>query len=193
MPKLGIYLDEADRLVREGAFDEAATYLSQHLEENEYSQDAKSAVSWRLRDISERLMEKREFPRSFKFYDSYLNSAKPLLSSDEYRDAIIFAITKCKWIIEVQTSSNSFDIAKKYFDRILSYGRQLNDSEAYDGILSYIVGKYTEEMKKKVSDGGLINRLKNESDKYIGMITDSNVRDDLRNKRVLPDDRTKTY
>ena len=193
MPKLEIYLDEADRLVKEGAFDEAATYLSQHLEENEYSQDAKRAVSWRLRDISERLMEKREFPRSFKFYDSYLNSAKPLLSSDEYRDAVIFAITKCKWIIEVQTSSNSFDIAKKYFDRILSYGRQLNDREAYDGILSYIVGKYTEEMKKKVSDGGLINRLKNESDKYIGMITDSKVRDEFRNKRILPDDRTRTY
>jgi hypothetical protein len=193
MPRFELYLDEADKLIREEAFEEAATWLGRHLEEHEYSQESKMAVSWRLRDISERLMERREFSGAFNYYDSYLNLAKSLLSADEYRNAIVFVIGKCRWIIDIQTNSNSFDVARKYFDKILKYGNQLNETRTYNGILSYIVEKYIEEMKKRISDRTLFEKLKREADKYIGMITDNKIRDDLRNKRVVYKDKTRIY
>jgi len=193
MPKVELYLDEADRMVRKGDFDEAMMWLGRHLEEHGYSEESKREVSWRIRDISERQMERREFPRAFDYYDSYLGLAKSFLSPEEYRAAVDFAVEKCRWIIDVQTRSNSFDIACKYFDRILTYGIQLSDTGKYDGILSYIVDKYIEEMKRKVSDPNVLEKLRQEADKYIGMITDGKLRHDFINKKVACDDHTDIY
>ncbi len=193
MPKVELYLDEADRLTREEDFEEATKLLGQHLEEHEYSQEAKKAVSWRFRDISERLMEKREFLKAFDYYDSYLNLAKAILSPEEYKSAIVFIVDKCKWIIDVQTSSSSFDIAKKYFERILRYGGHLKDTKALDEILNYIVEKYIEEMKKKISDRTILERLRKEADRYIEMIVDKKVQDGFRNRKIMVDDKTKIY
>jgi tetratricopeptide (TPR) repeat protein len=193
MPKVELYLDEADRLTREEDYEEATKLLSLHLEEHEYSQEAKRAVSWRFRDISERLMEKREFLKAFDYYDSHLNLAKAILSPGEYKSAIVFIIDKCKWVIDVQTGSSSFDIAKKYFERILEYGGHLKDTRALDEILNYIVEKYLEEMKRKILDRAILESLRKEADRYIGMIGDKKVQDGLRNRKIMIDDKTKIY
>lgn len=193
MPQVELYLDEADKHIQEGAFNEAADWLSRHLEEHNYSQEARMAVSLRLRDISERLMEMREFSRAFDFYDSYLNQAKFILSLEEHKNAIVFIVNKCKRVIDVQTGSNSFDIARRYFDRTLAYGRQLKDTTAYDGILTYIVEKHIEEMGKNMADRSIIEKLKREAERYIEMIADKGIKDNLKNRKIKYDDKTRVY
>ncbi|MGD2249180.1 MAG: hypothetical protein PVF58_12310 [Candidatus Methanofastidiosia archaeon] len=193
MPRIEIYLNEADKMRRKGEFEKAVEWLGRHLEEHEYSKKSKKDVFWRLRDISERQMENREFLQALNHYDSYLSLAESLLPFNEYKSAVFFAIKKCKWIIDVQTSSNSFDIARKYFSRIINYGRRLDDTEVVDEILSYIVGKYIKEMERSVSAPPLLKKLKEETDTYIGMIKDSGLRDRLKNKKVVHDDDTQLY
>jgi tetratricopeptide (TPR) repeat protein len=185
-----LYLGEIDRLIREGNFEEASSWLSRYLEETDYSQESRTAASWKFKEISENLMKKREFPKALDYYDSYLKLAESFLSPEEYKNAIIFAITKCKWIIDVQTNSDSFCVARKYFDRILNYGIKLNDTRVSDRILSYIIEKCEEEMKKKVSDKGALERLKQEANKYMELIMDEETRKGLNNEEIARDHKT---